>query len=295
MSTDLRWRTSLSATCMHAAVCRRNGISPVESEFGAIVDGSTDELINAIKAAGWPVDEALWELAAFSADVDRNDALVEQTARKLIGAEAPARHGVSTIVAAVGEVEAAMARAMPRLNEELGARMRPIREQWEARGPGLLRTIARLTEEAVVPENAEVVLVGPYAGGYGLVHLRTNRVLLEALLFNPVQELPETLRLGWMVSQLNGDLPRFAEAAPGPRLGELIGLAMIPPVLAAAEEVELARCGESEIARAIEVWRLPCEQISDAASRLWQWWSAYAERPARWPVALAALRHMLLG
>jgi len=48
-------------------------------------------------------------------------------------------------------------------------------------------------------------------GGAGAAQLRTNSVRLEAVLTHPDPQLPETLRLGWLLSQLNQDLPIYSD------------------------------------------------------------------------------------
>ncbi|MEM9657389.1 MAG: hypothetical protein AAF961_03425, partial [Planctomycetota bacterium] len=197
------------------------------------------------------------------------------------------------IAAAVAALEAALLRSQPQIVEELAARGRPLREQWEARGPGVMRAVQRFTEDDVVPRTAEVVLVGPYAGGGGLAHLKSNRVLLEAVLFNPLPELPEVLRLAWFLVQLNGDLPRYAECLPMQRSARMIQLAMLPPVLAAAEVVELATFDESLVTTALGAWGLANGDATAMAQTLLHWWSAFDNRATRWPAALAALDAML--
>lgn len=64
----------------------------------------------------------------------------------------------------------AMQRAIPNLQQELELRVRPLKEQWEARGPGLLKTFANLTEESLLVEEAKVLLVHPVLGGGGEAH-----------------------------------------------------------------------------------------------------------------------------
>src|SRR5690606_23019649 len=95
--------------------------------------------------------------------------------------------------------------------EELELRSAPLREQWEARGGGLLATLARLTTAGLVPEMADVILVHPVLGGGGAAHWQYNSVQFEAVLANPLAELPEVLRLGWLLAQLNFDLPLYED------------------------------------------------------------------------------------
>ena len=54
-----------------------------------------------------------------------------------------------------------------------------------------------------------MILVQPVLGGAGAAHWLYNSVHIEAVLANPVAELPEVVRLGWLLAQLNFDLPMF--------------------------------------------------------------------------------------
>ena len=165
-------------------------------------------------------------------------------------------------------------------------------EQWEARGPGLLLQIARSTEENVVAEAAEVTLVYPIVGGNGIAHRGVNTISFEAVLANPVDELPEVLRMAWLLAQLNLDLPMYSENIVAEHRDAVAQWAMVPPVLAAAEHVELATLSPESLAHAIVAWRL-ADDSNDRADTLLQWWTTYQEGSTPWSVALVALEHML--
>ena len=120
-----------------------------------------------------------------------------------------------------------------------------------------------------------------------------NRVTFEAVLTHPHAELPETLRLAWLLSQLNLDVPVFSEYLPAGRLEQVAPLAMLPVVLAAAEVVELARVDHRSLRMAIECWHLPTKLPDDVEERLLRWWQTYLESSTRWTVALTALDQML--
>jgi hypothetical protein len=294
MLEELRWKVSASATCLHAATCRAAGIPAANAELATALDAAADALSVELASVGWPVPEALRVLAELASEVDNNRQLVSRAAARL----QPPLNDDATLVrlaGAISDLGAAMRLAQPQIEDELAVRVGPIREQWEARGPGMLREVARLTDEAVVPAAAEIVLVAPYAGGHGLAHAAHNRVTLEAVLVNPVAELPEAVRLAWLISQLNSDLPRFSDVLPAQAARLAMSFAMIPPVLAAAEAVELSRCDESTISLAVDVWRLLAEPPDAVASKLWTWWNAWLDRPKSWPVAVAALDRMLAG
>ena len=113
----------------------------------------------------------------------------------------------------------------------------------------------------------------------------------------PMQYHPSA---GWL--QANGyatnlakcvHLPRAADLLPAGRGPDLFAVAMLAPALAAAQEVELAMCDEASLASAFEAWGLDTELPSDAPERVWNWWNAWLDQPATWPVAVAALGRLL--
>jgi hypothetical protein len=66
-------------------------------------------------------------------------------------------------------------------------------------------------------------------------------------------------------------------------------LSLVPPVLAAAEEVELARLNTETLGLALRAWA--ASDVDPAA--LEGWWQTYRESSMSWPVALGALDRML--
>ena len=100
--------------------------------------------------------------------------------------------------------------------------------------------MARLTDPQLLVSQADVLPVFPSGGG-GTSHLLYNSISIEMADDDPVAELPEVLRLAWLVAQLNVDLPIFSENLQPGRRPLIASASMIPPVLTAAEEAELAR------------------------------------------------------
>jgi hypothetical protein len=292
MLDELRWKVSASATCLHAAACRMAGIPAANTGLSTALDAAADALAAELSAAGWPLPESLHVLAGLASEMDNNRQLVTRAAARLqplLGDDAT----LVRLAGAISDLEAAMRLSQPQLEDELSVRVGPIREQWEAFGPGMLLEVARLTDEAIIPAVAETVLVAPYVGGHGMAHAAHNRVTFEAVLVNPIAELPEAVRLAWLISQLNSDLPHFSDVVPAGRASIAISFAMIPPVLAAAEAVELASCNESTISLVLIAWRLLDEPPELLAAKLWSWWNAWLDQSKSWPVAVAALDRML--
>ncbi len=106
----------------------------------------------------------------------------------------------------------------------------------------------------MVVESADVFLLQPVLGGGGRAYTLYNAVGIEAVLANPVPSLPEIARLGWLWTQLNLDLPTFQDQVGRDRLREIGPLATLPPLLAAAEEVELVRFNRETLAAALAAW-----------------------------------------
>jgi hypothetical protein len=190
---------------------------------------------------------------------------------------------------AAAAVEAAARDALPQWTEELALRERPLREQWEARGPGLLLQIGNWTDEDLLVPECEVLLVHPALGGGGEAHLAYNSVRIEAVLANSVTELPEAVRLAWLIAQLQLDLPRYSESIHADRLPHVARFAMLPVTLAAAETVELARYTPENLQLAISAWQLRAPPEIDAAALVSQWWQTYQETRPPWNIALTAL------
>jgi hypothetical protein len=291
MATEIRWKASLSATCLHAAMCRHAGIAAANALPGEALARPADALCEEIANGGWSVEAVLSQLAALASEYEHNRELVTRALTRLD--IYPVEFVVGRVAGAIADLEAALRRVQPEIVEELAVRGRPLMEQWEARGPGMLQQLGRSTGDAVVPEAAEIVLVAPYAGGHGVAHAAFNRVTFEAVLANPHAELPETVRLAWLLGQLNSDLPRFADVMPPGTATATYRAAMLAPALTAGEVVELSRCDEATIDAAIDAWRLRDELPADAATRIWGWWQAWLARPLKWPVAVAALGEML--
>ncbi len=290
---QLRWKASFSASCLHAAACMTEGLPVADNSIAAALHPPTEALTSELYTCGFAIESTLPLLVALAADYESNRQLVEMAARRTQGAGAIGDAALARLAGSITDLEAAWLREQPGLVDELAVRGRPLREQWEARGPGLLRAITRLTVENFIAPSAEVVLVSPLVGGHGRAYLPGNRVTFEAVLTNPHPELPETLRLGWLLSQLNLEVPILSEPVSQQRLPQLARLATLPLVLAAAESVELAALDETTLARVIECWHLPPTLPDETPQKLLDWWQTYESSNTRWPVAMMALDQML--
>jgi len=290
---QLRWKASFSASCLHAAASLSEGLPVIDTSIAAVLQPATDALLRELQACSPATESMLPLLVGLAAECENNRQLIEMAVTRSQGAGAINAATISRLAGCIAGLEAAWLREQPTLVDELVVRGRPLREQWEARGPGLLHAMTKLTFENFIAPSAEVVLVSPLVGGHGRAHLLSNRVTLEAVLTNPNPELPETLRLGWLLAQLNLDVPILSEPVSQYRLPRLASLATLPLVLDAAESVELAKCDEATLAHALACWHLAPPLADETPRLLLDWWNAYTASDTRWPVAMAALDQML--
>ncbi len=288
---DLKWLASFSASCLHAADAARRGQLIADSRIAAAIEQPARNLRRAVAATGLPAERVWSHLLGLSAEHDNNQQLMDLALKKVAGSGgSPA---VAALAGHLADLEAAIRDVVPDLVDELALRGRPLQEQWEARGPGMLRTIAHWTDARVIPPRAEVVLVQPIRGGGGCACLDYNRVLIEAVLTHPYPTLPEPVRLAWMIGQLQLDLPVFSDHVHRDHLPLVSALSMLPPALKAAEHVELASCDPATARLAVQAWQLPVADADATLDVLWQWWETYLEARPAWPVAITALDRML--
>jgi hypothetical protein len=285
---EIRWTASFSASCVHAVLCREQGFAAADGELADLIDEPAEVLIASIRENNLDVVATLTALEALASEFDNNRQLVEITLTRLHGGSA--EHVVSQIAAAIGILESKLLAARPEMVKGLALRSRPLQEQWQARGPGLLRQLAKLTDDSFVAPSAAVVLVTPWVGGHGRADLKANRVLFEAVLANPHDDMPETLRLGWLLAQLQADVPIYSEAISTGALERMTALATVPAILSAAQEVEWATCDAATITRALSCWYPDALPFADGLTR---WWQAYEGGNRSWAVAWRALEPLL--
>jgi hypothetical protein len=304
---ELTWRASESTSALYAATCLLQGYKSADprlvEEFAPAVEFVAAEFATCGVAAD-PLMPLMTGLAASGAENNRQ--LVEQSILRLFGKERASGAPLDRLAGCVSGMRSAFQKAYSSpsddraaaLVDELLLRGRPLQELWEARGPGMLHFVGKLTESDVLAERASVVLVYPVVGGHGIAHRPLNTVSFEAVLANPDEQLPETIRLAWLLAQLNLDLPKFAEPLGTLRRERVGALAMIAPVLAAAEYVELARLSGDSIQQSLRAWRLLDDSAGDdrafaVSTTIMNWWKTYEQSSSPWTVALASLEQML--
>ena len=294
----LTWTPNASASAMHAAhsIC----------EYGdKLSDPRASESIGkyAMGLGEWIATAAPFDTARFwsllighSAMIDANTELARAVVRKA-ALRIDNNTAISQLAGYISDIEAAYNQLFPKFHEQIPLRARPLQEHWLGFGTGLLAHLGRLTQKDLLVSEARVVLLQPILGGAGFAHIEQNQVCIEAVLTNPMIELPEVVRLTWLLSQLQLDLPIHSETIGANLLGRLAPLAMLPPILAAAEVMELSKCDESVAELAIEHWHIPVPKDKDAHTEIvpimMDWWETYLQTRPGWQTALQAFAKML--
>ncbi len=291
---ELQWKSHFDLSAMHAAWCvdqfpdRTQHVAP-ELRQAASDLAKFGSKLGVPKPRFW---NTLLPLVMAGAN---NAELAERTLIRVLppAVRDPAR--VSEFSGLIGAVERAARNQFPNYEREIQLRQEPLQQLWESVGPGLLRLIGNLTETSLIVSLAQVVLVQPTVGGAGYAHLATNRVHIEAVLTNADVALPETLRLAWLLSQLDFERPVYSELINAFDLHRVAGLAMIPPTLLAAADLELCGFSQETVLRAVRLWLADTDDVdAEALSQvLMTWWETYEGSRPQWRTAITGLDRML--
>jgi hypothetical protein len=241
-----RWSVAPLASHLYAVVAHARGWPLVDAKLGETLAEPVQALLRAgvssqrLLADGLPLAARLGRVRDLAVALRASDA-----------GPASAAPRPDPLLSALERVVGIAERCYPRAAEELKLRTRPLREQWEAYGPGLLSSISRAAPGTPRPAEVTVQAVEPVCGGGGVAHPGYDAVTLEATLVNPLAALPEVLRLAWL---LTGHA-----AGPAGQEPESTG---IVPVLAAAEDLGLAALDPETVAQAVRAW---CRGSCDTA------------------------------
>lgn len=289
MPTEIRWLASTSTSSLHAAATILRGQTIADSDLASAISAPSELLAHEIDVTGNDRSKLLSQLIPLSATIDNNRQLTDTAAKKAYGPNALSDTAIARIAGAISELENSFVHCHPKAMQEIETRGRLLREQWESRGPGMLASISRHTDGSLLVEHADTVLVHPTANGGGVACPPLNTVVIEAVLTNPDAALPEVMRLGWMLSTLNLDLPIYRDVIHADRLPIIGALAMLPPSIQAGQDVEWCGLDDSLVEHAIVRWGIDVVDPVATSDVLRRWWSTYQSAQPRWSVALAAL------
>ncbi len=196
----------------------------------------------------------------------------------------------AALVRRLAEARVAVNEVYPRMDDQLSLRARPLKDQWDTYGPGLLRLIGKLTHPDLLPNRMTLVLVHPASGGYGQAYPEERRGVVEAVLTNVVPGIPEVVRVAWVLASIclgHSQSNRLVAPEHLPRVGSL---ASIPIVIHAAAELELLQetSLDSLLPRIAEFW-----ETEIPADVLQRWWEQQQTGSVPFAVGLKALDRML--
>ncbi|MBM4067850.1 MAG: hypothetical protein FJ271_02730 [Planctomycetes bacterium] len=168
-----------------------------------------------------------------------------------------------------------------------------LQQQWNQRGDGLLACIVNFSEPGILADEADIVRIDPDLPIVGRGYLPYNLVCIADVPGDVSAELPEVVRLAWLIALLNLDLPRYAEQVRLNPLMTVVALAMLPLALQASRLLELGGGDEATIRQAIASW-LPIEDDRDRKTEtLLQWWDVYQSTRPHFAAGLSALDQLL--
>ncbi|MFO1063556.1 MAG: hypothetical protein U0892_06790 [Pirellulales bacterium] len=290
---DLRWIPSTELSGLHAAVTARQSLPFTNESLRAAIEEPSNRLFAAARMANLDDEQFVRHLQSQSLHYPGSQELAARVLKRANPARATPDN-ISLLGAAIAECRSVFNHSFPRLAEELNLRIGPLQSMWEARGPGLLAMIGNLTEPDMIAESASVILVQPVVGGFGAAHLDTNCVHIEALLTDPLPQLPEILRLAWLLAQLQLDRPIYGEQVHGWKLPAVAARALLPITLAAAEELQVSSNTAPNIEAALMQWlKLSSDDAAHEQNVIFAWWETQRDANYDWATALAALSAML--
>ena len=265
----------------------------VDAKLAASITEPARQLLMEVSACGLPEESFFYHLVPLSAGIESNRELAELALRKTIGLGPRANSMIGSLAGWIGEVEAAVRRDVPGMVDELLSLAGPLEREWNKMGPTILGQVGQLIDERLIVPRADVIVVYPATGSGWQAHLDYNSVRIEPVPIDPADELPQIVRLAWLLAQLNVDLPVFSERIPAGYRSAIGALAMLPPVLTAAAGLGLAQCDPPTIRGAFDAWQVDVKSNVDTAEAVVDWWETY--RASRPPVnvALASLQQMV--
>jgi hypothetical protein len=288
----LHWQDSTLVSCLHAAEACLRTPSRMDPTLVRALTPPASALQATLVGEGVSPD-AFWSHAIpLAATIQSLHELAEIALTKIVG-RAGALPRAGRVCGSLNDVKSVFLAAVLQPEEKTASARDALQQRWNCLGQGLLNGIVRWTEPDVLVEEASIIMVYPVLSGGGSAHLPYNSVRIEAVSGDPVAELPEILRLAWLLAPLNLDLPRYSDDLRPNRLALLAGLAMVPVVLSAATELGLDCSIQTRLTQALEVWLGTPEQTEAWGEILRVWWETYCTLRPAWATALQALDRLL--
>ena len=301
--TRVRWTTGERLTPIHAARCCALGIRGVDDNIVKAIEAPINELSSRLAAA--EIDcGVFWQRLMSAAASGDSDLAACNAALASAGCSPLSLDSTASAIASqLADVRLVHQERFPKLAEQIALRGRPIRDQWDGYGAGLLKRISNLTHPSFIPKGVSCILLSPYRGGEGGLDASNMRIWIEAVLTNPFPEVPEVLRLVWLIAQVGliEGLSTGPEDSSGDpwvaplHLPRVAALAMMPLTLEAASYLELiptpATSLSSLFGKAAQAWRIAVDVPT--LDTLENWWRQFQDLKTPPAVTLKALDRML--
>ncbi|MEZ6115295.1 MAG: hypothetical protein R3C28_01780 [Pirellulaceae bacterium] len=257
MMQQYEWIPNSLATAMFAARFAVQGHDTIDPSLSPAIQPWGAKLSKQIaNAQAWDDTVALAILTTDPAWLSKQ--IVKQNSANILSAD-------SNMPDLINQLHNVVLHHFPRFENDILIRIQPMKLQWEAVGPGLVKSACR-SLKLLVPSQIKIALIWPLQGGSVTPVIGQAQLALEAVLTNSHPVIPEVLRLGWGVLQLG--LPAFAWNDHRILAQTLCALA----ILQAAEDLDLVCLEPETLAAAATTWRLPW--ISTREQDLLDWWRA---------------------
>lgn len=288
----LTFKTEPDLSVLHAAAVIGLGLATNDEKLTAALKGPIGRVNERLELS--ELDSTRFWLTLVKCSLADDAKRVEHSLLRAGCSELAIDSTAPAIVGQLTDVRLAFRNRYPKIAEQLPLRSGPLRELWDAAGPGLMREVGRRTINTIIPSKATALLVQPVRGGDGGLIDRNDTIWIEAVLTHPDPSIPETLRLVWLLARKGVDRIESNRWVQAERLPQVVALALIPFVLSAGEELGLCRTGDAEIRRAVDLWHAAeIQQRESSTESLVRWWSQMREGELPLPVALKALDKML--
>lgn len=295
-SAKIRWIADPELSAAHSAYVVATGAACTDLKTEEILIGPVTEINNRLLSSS--IDVAVfWQyyLSELLSGAQINAACA---AALMSGgcSELQVEQTGKAISNRLGDARQAYAGRFPKLAEQLELRARPLREKWDAVGPGLLQDVERQVWKNSPPRGwwtsrLTAQLVQPMRGGDGGFAADDGRFWIEAMLTDVDPRVPEVLRVAWLITRIAID--SHTKKKPGEQsLATAWSLACVPLVLTAAANLDLISANPLPIDRAMVLWHRSDTNITGI---LEQWWNGYKKSPTPLPVALRQLDQSIAG
>lgn len=289
--TTLKWTCSPTGSVGYAAARVALNQRVVDPELDGRLSRSASE-INHVLAADELDAARFWRSIVAQGFDELSDAERCEAALRACGGSPLTIESTSRSIAGrLTDIRLSFQEKYPKLAEQLPLRARPLQAMWDERGRGLMRQLAAQTHASLIPQSVVAMLVQPVGGGGGDADPQSGRFWIEAMLTDAAPEVPEVLRVAWLVARVGVASPAANRMIDPEHLPSVAATALVPMVLSAGRELDLLRGDELPIDRAFALWDPNASEAT--VETLQRWWQQMQSGETPFPVGIKALDRML--